>query len=125
MTHKKSRKMHDILIVDDQSYMQDLLAFELTDKSYTLISAENIDKARTYLETFTIDLVVLDLYINGFHCWDLLKEIKHKHPGLPVVIVTAYDNFINDPRAIQADAYLIKNFKNIDLVSHKVRELLS
>jgi CheY-like chemotaxis protein len=78
-----------------------------------------------YLDSFKLDLVILDLYINGFHGWNLLEEVKFKHPDMPVLIVTAYDNFMNDPRAIKADAYIIKNFQNIDLIGQKVRDLLS
>jgi len=117
--------MQDILIIDDQPYMHDLVAFELMDNNYTIISAEDIEKARVYLDSFKLDLVILDLYINGFHGWDLLEEVKFKYPDLPVLIVTAYDNFMNDPRATKADAYLIKNFQNIDLIGQKVRDLLS
>jgi len=104
--------------------MQDLYISELMDNNYTIMSAEDIEKARVYIDSFKLDLVILDLYINGFNGWDLLEEIKHKCPDLPVLIVTAYDNLMNDPRAIQADAYLVKDFKNIDLVGHKVRKLL-
>jgi len=116
--------MQDILIVDDQPYLQDLFTFELMNKNYTIINAENIEKARVYLDSFKLDLVILDLYINGFYGWNLLEEIKQKYPGLRVLILTAYDNLMDDPRAIKADAYLVKDFKNIDLVCHKVRELL-
>jgi|WetSurSiteA1Bulk_404760.scaffolds.fasta_scaffold13290_1 two-component system, response regulator, stage 0 sporulation protein F len=117
--------MQDILIVDDQSYMQELYSFELTDNDYTIISADDIKKARVYLDSFELDLVILDLYINGFHGWDLLEEVKLKYPDLPVLIVTAYDNFMNDPRAVKADAYLVKNLQNIDHIGQKVHDLLN
>ena len=116
--------MQNILIVDDQSYMQDLFAFEFADNNYTILRAEDIEIARVYLDSFKLDLVILDLYINGFHGWDLLEEVKLKYPELPVLIVTAYDNFMNDPRAIKADAYVIKNIQNVDFIGQKVRDLL-
>jgi two-component system, OmpR family, response regulator len=121
----KGINMRDILIVDDQSYMEQLLSIELADNNYTVIGAEDIEKARVYLDNFKLDLVILDLYINGFYGWDLLEEIKQKHHDLPVLIVTAYDNLMNDHRTIQADAYLVKNFENIALISEKVNALLS
>jgi two-component system, response regulator, stage 0 sporulation protein F len=116
--------MRNILIVDDQPYMQYLFTDALMDNTYTIISAEDIEEAREYLDSFKPDLVILDLYINGFNSWTLLQEIKHKYPDLPVLIFTAYDNFMNDPQAIQADAYLIKDYKNIDLISKKICDLL-
>jgi len=117
--------MQSILIVDDQPYMQHLFTVELTEKNYTIITAENIEKARTYLDSVKLNLVILDLYINGFKGWDLLEEIKQEHPGLPVLIVTAYDNLMNDPRAKKADGYLIKDFDNINNIGQKVRDLIN
>ncbi|OGW53270.1 MAG: hypothetical protein A2Y81_07330 [Nitrospirae bacterium RBG_13_43_8] len=116
--------MQDILIVDDQPYMMQLFTTELMDKNYTIIGAEDIEKAREYLDSYKIDLVILDLYINGFNGWDLLESIKQKYPDLPVLIVTAYDNLMNDPRAKQADGYLLKNLNNVDLIYQKVEEFL-
>jgi len=116
--------MQDILIVDDQSYLEELFVIELMDSNYTIIGAEDIEKARVYLDSFKLDLVILDLYINGFYGLDLLEEIKQKYPDLPVFIVTAYDNHMDDPRATKADAYIVKDFKTIDLMSQKVRDLL-
>jgi len=116
--------MPAILIIDDQSYMQHLFEIELADNEYTIIHAENAQEARTFLENFCIDLVILDLYIAGFQGWDLLNDIKERYHNLPVLIVTAYDNFKNDPRAVKADGYLIKNFDNINYIGQKVHDLL-
>jgi DNA-binding NtrC family response regulator len=116
--------MPSILIVDDQPYMQLLFDVELTSDDYTVIHAGDVEEARVYLNNFRIDLVILDLYINGFQGWDLLNEVKREYPGLPVLIVTAYDNLMNDPRAMQADGYLIKNFDNINHIGQKVQDLL-
>jgi len=116
--------MSAILIVDDQSYMQHLFEIELPDNQYTIIHAENVEDAHSFLDNFRIDLVILDLYIEGFQGWDLLNYIKHKYSDLPVLILTAYDNFKNDPRAIKADGYLVKNFDNINHIGQKVHDLL-
>ena len=116
--------MPSILIVDDQPYMQHLLNVELTDDDNTVIHAKDVEEARVYLDNLRIDLVILDLYINGFQGWDLLNEVKREYPDLPVLIVTAYDNLMNDPRAMQADGYLIKNFDNINHIGQKVHDLL-
>jgi len=115
--------MPSILIVDDQPYILHLFAVQLMD-DYTIIPAEDIEEARACLNKLRVDLVILDLYINGFQGFGLLNEVKEKHPDLPVLIVTAYDNLMNDPRATQADGYLIKNFNNIDYIGQKVHDLL-
>jgi two-component system, response regulator, stage 0 sporulation protein F len=116
--------MSAILIVDDQSYMQHLFEIELADNEYTIVHADNVKEAQTFLDNFRIDLVILDLYIGGFQGWDLLADIKQRYSNLPVLIVTAYDNFMNDPRAVKADGYLVKNFDNINYIGQKVHDLL-
>jgi DNA-binding response OmpR family regulator len=116
--------MRNILMVDDQPYTQYLFTVALMDNNYTIISAEDIEEAREYLDGFKPDLVILDLYINGFNSWDLLREVKYKYPDMPVLILTTHDSFMNDPQASQADAYLTKDYKNIDLISQKICDLL-
>jgi two-component SAPR family response regulator len=69
------------------------------------------------------DLVLLDLCINGFEGWDLLKQIKRYDKRIPVIILTAYDSFSGDPRLSQADGYVIKDFVT-DTLKEKIAETL-
>jgi DNA-binding response OmpR family regulator len=69
------------------------------------------------------DLVLLDLYLDGADGWELLRDIKRQHPQLPVLIVTAYDSFVDDPRLSQADGYFVKSLDFIDL-KQKIADLL-
>ncbi|MBN1625353.1 MAG: response regulator [Deltaproteobacteria bacterium] len=116
--------MKHILVVDDQPFMRQLFIDRLADKDCLILGAESIQSDEKYLETFKFDLVILDLYINGFQGLDFLLEIKVRYAALPVLLFTAYDNFKNDPRVQQADGYLIKNLKDIDLIYQKVGEFL-
>ncbi len=70
------------------------------------------------------DLVLLDLYLDGPDGWEVLRDIKNQDPHLPVVIFTAYDSFMDDPRLSQADGYVIKS---IDLgeLKQKIAEFLN
>ena len=70
------------------------------------------------------DLVLLDLYLNGLEGWDVLREIKRKDSHVPVLIVTAYDNYVDDPRLSEADGYILKSFNNIENLKKKVVEIL-
>ena len=106
-------------------YFDFLFAVEFNNDNYAMTGAESIEKARVFLNRFKPDLVILDLYLNGFFGLDLLEEIKLKYPDLPVIIVTAYDNFIDDQRIGKADAYFVKNFRNMHLLSRKVNLILN
>ena len=101
--------MPTILVVDDQACVRDLISEELTDEGYAVDAVESAESARAYIRLMKPDMVLLDLYLEGPDGWDVLRDIKGRYPGLPVIIVTAYDSFRDDPRLSQADGYVIKS----------------
>jgi CheY-like chemotaxis protein len=106
--------MKSILIVDDQPYLQELLMEELKDEGHNVEAVTDAISVRRHLGDSKPDLVLLDLYLKGFEGWDVLDDIKSKYPYLPVVIVTAYDNYAEDPRLSKADGYIVKNLDVIE-----------
>ena len=117
--------MLNMLIVDDQPHMQQLLCEELMDEGYSVESVANAESVQRYLEDSKPDLVLLDLYLNGFEGWDVLHDIKSKYPHLPVLIVTAYDTYADDPRLSEADGYVVKSFDVIESLKRKIADLLA
>jgi DNA-binding NtrC family response regulator len=113
-------KMANILIVDDQPYLKEILTDELSHREHHIESIENPDAVITSLEEHKPDIVLLDLYLRGFEGWDILRDIKQKDPQLPVIIVSAYDNFMDDPRVGIADGYVVK-----DARMDKLKETIS
>lgn len=116
--------MEEILIIDDQPNLQELLSSELRDEGFRVVSITDARSASNYLNESNPDLVLLDLYLNGFEGWDLLRDIKCTHPGIPVIIVTAYDNFMDHPRATEADGYVIKDFHALQRLKEEMARLL-
>jgi len=117
--------MTNILIIDDQPHLQELFSEELMDEGYEVTSVSDSKSVRGCLENSRPDLVVLDLYLNGFEGWELLHDIKNEYPNLPVLIVTAYDNYRDDPRVSEADGYVVKCFSAIDSLKQKIMNLLA
>lgn len=115
--------MANILLVDDQPFIGEFLSGELADMGHTLKRVGDGDSLLLELEESSPDLVLLDLYINGFEGWDLLDEIKRYDRRIPVVILTAYDNFSDDPRLSSAQGYVIKDFVT-DKLKRKITEIL-
>jgi len=116
--------MSKILIVDDQPHVHEYFSAELGDEGYEVVSASDAADALGRLKDLKPDLVILDLYLNKFEGWDLLRDMKAKCPHLPVLIVTAYDTYENDPRGSQADGYVIKNFHAAEQLKQKVAKVL-
>jgi two-component system response regulator (stage 0 sporulation protein F) len=121
---KKEADMASILIVDDQPHLQELFSQEFMDEGYKVECVSNAGSAAGYLEDSNPDLVLLDLYLNGFEGWNLLHDIKDRNPHLPVLIVTAYDSYADDPRVSEADGYVVKSFFYFDDLKHKIADVL-
>jgi two-component system response regulator (stage 0 sporulation protein F) len=114
----------NILLVDDQPYMGEFLAEELSGMGHSLKQVVDGDSLFFELEEASPDLVLLDLYINDFDGWALLDEIKTHDRRIPVIILTAYDSFSNDPRLSLTQGYVIKEFVT-DKLKSKIAEVLA
>ena len=117
--------MPNILIIDDQPCVRALLSEELAADGYRVEGLGDGDSVRTHLRSTRPDLVLLDLYLDGSDGWELLRDIKRQDPELPVLIVTAYDSFVDDPRLSRADGYFVKSLDFMDLkqkIAHLLRE---
>lgn len=101
--------MINILIVDDQPSIRQLLSEELAQEGYETSLAACGESAMRCLALSQPDLVVLDLYLDGPMGWDVLDEIKRYDQFLPVIIFTAYDSFVEDPRLAKAESYVVKS----------------
>ena len=116
--------MPNILIVDDQRYVRELLSEELTDEGYRVSCAGDAESIWTCLKDSPPDLVLLDLYLNGFEGWEILEDIKREVPHLPVIIVTAYDSYAEDPRLAQAAGYVVKSFISFGELKQKIADVI-
>ena len=116
--------MKEILIIDDQPNLQELLSAELIDEGFKVVSAADAQSVSRCLNDSKPDLVLLDLYLRGFEGWDVLRDIKTQYPGIPGIIVTAYDGFEDDPRLSEADGYVLKDFDALDKLKEKIGQIL-
>ncbi|OEU80389.1 MAG: hypothetical protein BA865_00940 [Desulfobacterales bacterium S5133MH4] len=101
--------MKKILIVDDQVGVLRLYQEELCDEGYDVITAENANKAMWHVTMSGPDLVLLDLFLGGPDGWEVLERIKEEKSRLPVIVVSAYDSYRDDPRLSRAHDYVVKN----------------
>jgi DNA-binding NtrC family response regulator len=116
--------MSKILIVDDQPCLRQLLAEELTLEGYHMASSGNAESAKGQLLSFRPDVVLLDLYFDRPEGFELFEDIKMKYPYLPVIIVTAHDSYMEDPRLSHADGYAIKGIRFWDELKRQIAHAL-
>ncbi len=84
--------MIDVLLIDDEASFLESLAEGLRIYSSRLdvITAENGEKALKLLKTAMVDVVVTDLNMPGVNGYEFMEQLNKAHPGLPVIIMSAY-----------------------------------
>ncbi len=99
-----------ILIVDDESEMRVALETTLQRENYQLVCAEDGKQALEQFDNHEFDLVLTDVRMPKLNGLELLREVKERSPGTPVVMMTAYGTIDNAVEAMKEGAfdYLIK-----------------
>ena len=115
--------MANILIIDDQACVRQLISEELVFGGHQVYVTGNVESVGEHLQSCKPDLVLLDLYLEGPQGFGLLRDIKSRYPYLPVIIVSAYDSFRDDPRVSQADGYVVKNIR-LDTLKKEIARVL-
>ena len=109
-----------ILLVDDHAVVRSGIRTILEDhlEAVDVVEAANGDAALALLGD-KLDVVVLDLSMPGRSGIDLLAEIKHRHPKLPVLILSFHAEEHFAVRALRAGAagYLAKSAAPEELVA--------
>ena len=112
----EKNKSH-ILIVDDDDKIRSLIKQFLTEKGYIVSSAENAEKAKTKIEFFNFNLIILDVMMPGQSGYELTKELKETK-NVPIILLTAKGEVENRIHGLElgADDYLGKPFDPKELL---------
>ena len=66
-----------ILVVDDDDRIRDLLKDYLTKNNHMVSTAENANEAKTKIEHFKFDIIILDVMMPGQNGYELTKELRN------------------------------------------------
>jgi putative two-component system response regulator len=114
-----------VLIVDDDSFAQDIVARWLRGAGYECVLADCAAAVWTELKRQPVDLVTLDIQMPDCSGLDLLDGIKQKFPDTVVLMVTGEGESSQAVRALTHGAfgYLCKPVERDELVA-QVRSAL-
>jgi PAS domain S-box-containing protein len=79
-----------VLVVDDDSDVRSFLSDSLDNLGYKVEAAENGEDALKLLTECVPNLVLLDYLMPGMNGAEVAREIRGRHPHLPIVFVTGY-----------------------------------
>ncbi|MBI4005143.1 MAG: response regulator, partial [Gammaproteobacteria bacterium] len=96
----------NVLIVDDEPDIRNIVREILEDEGFIVDVAENADQARHLRDTFSPDLVLLDIWMPGTDGITLLKEWKETNVlNIPVIMMSGHGTVETAVEATKVGAY--------------------
>ncbi len=94
-----------ILITDDEKSIRNTLREILEFERYDILEAENGEKALETIKKEHIDLVILDIKMQGMDGIEVLEKIKKIAPELPVIMISGHGTIKIAVEATKLGAY--------------------
>ena len=80
-----------VLVVDDEVMIRDVLAGQLADAGYDVLTAPDGAAAIGLIEKGeTVDVLVTDLSMPGMNGLAVIRAVQERRPGLPAILLTGY-----------------------------------
>ncbi|MBA2519195.1 MAG: response regulator [Chloroflexia bacterium] len=97
-----------ILVVDDEPYIVDVIAFLLEDEGFRVLRAYDGEQAWGIVSTRCPDLIISDVYMPRLNGLDFLKRLQQRPPlsYIPVILMSAARRDLIVPNA----AFVAKPF---------------
>jgi len=108
-----------ILVVDDHPVVRrgviSLLAGHLD--LAVVGEAENGAEVLPFLETQSVDVVLLDIKMDGQNGIEVARRVRNAHPNVKIIILTTYDDgdYVQDAFEAHVDGFLLKSVSHESL----------
>ncbi len=110
--------MSKILIIEDDTYINNLIAKSLSKEGYSCQQAFSGTEGLLYAKTEQVSLAILDLMLPGINGEELLPQIKNEF-NIPVIVLSAKDSLDSKIDLLNAGAedYITKPFEIGELMA--------
>lgn len=114
-----------ILLVEDEKKIAEALKKGLMEQQYYVETAFDGLIGKKLFETYSFDLVILDINLPGMNGYELCKEIRKRDERIPIVMLTALNATEDKIEGFDAgaDDYIVKPFDFKELLV-RIRALL-
>ena len=112
-----------ILVVDDEELILKLYRKEFVEDGYQVKTAKSAEEAIKMVREEEVNLLILDIKIEGKNGVELLSDFRRINRDLPIILNSAYSTYKSDFRSWLADAYLVKS-SNLEELKKTIRELI-
>ena len=117
---------YTILVVDDEELIRNLIVTFLSGLGHLCVTAmEGVD-ALNKLEGNKVDAIVTDIRMPGMDGIFLTREISKQYPGLPIMVMTAFDEEYSVATALSVGAReFIKKPFSLDEFAIRLYKMIS
>lgn len=108
-----------ILVVEDEEPIRRFITLNLSAAGYEVGEADTGEKALAILESFSPDVIVLDLMLPGIDGYEVCRQVREKMPATFVIMLTAKSQDTDKILGLElgADDYLVKPFNPLELIA--------
>ena len=110
---REASSARTIMVVEDDPGMRAVLRDMLTEEGFQVHEEPGPERVPAAVERIRPRAIVLDREMPGSNGVDLVATLARRHPGIPVLVITAFGGAAVRAEAIQAGAaaYLEKPFR--------------
>lgn len=107
-----------ILVAEDDRNLRRILRAMLTREGYEVSECADGAAAASFIAGHRVDALVTDIRMPRMDGLELFRHCRERHPGLPVILVTAYGRVEDAVEAMRAGAfdYVLKPFDEAELL---------
>ncbi len=115
----------NVLIIDDEIHFCKSLTEILESEGLTAFSSTNPSRALQIIRENDVDLIFLDVKMPGQSGIELLRGIKARDPGIPIIMITGYPSVDNIVQSMKMGASTVfAKPPNIDELIRETKTLL-
>ena len=107
-----------ILIIEDEKLLADSIGALLTKNGFSVEIVYDGESGAQYAELGIYDLLILDVMLPGKNGYDLARQVRKDHLGVPILMLTAKSELEDRITGLDsgADYYLTKPFDTRELL---------
>lgn len=112
-----------VLVVDDEPVIGKMVKTALENRGHEVMWMESAEGVLEAVESFSPDVILLDINMPGKSGFDALSELKNAGSDIPVIVMSVLSQDFNIEKAYDLGAkdYVIKPFS----LNHLIRKLES
>ena len=108
-----------ILLIEDEKLLADSVAALLSSRGYEVETAYDGESGLHYARLGIYDLVILDVMMPGLDGYQVARQLRSEHCGVPILMLTAKSDILDRIEGLNsgADYYLTKPFDSRELMA--------